>query len=209
LAQAPMAREKQIAHKRYAPDRTPDHSNRQMARKSIVHPPTRQEERQDKMEDQLKAKRQRHSNIASKGTTVREDSPEVEKQKSPRKTPKKTPKKRSEKIDKDKARITGFPALKAIRRIQATTNLLIPRAPFRRLVRTIMERQHLKNLKHGEASSAEPYRIQSSAVDALQEAAEAYLVLMFEDANLAAIHAKRVTIMPKDLYLIRRIRKEL
>ena len=49
---------------------------------------------------------------------------------------------------------------------------------------------------------------QSSAVLALQEAAEAYLVGLFEDTNLAAIHAKRVTIMPKDIQLARRIRGE-
>eukprot|EP00798_Chlamydomonas_sp_ICE-L_P030554 gene30554-biopygen16396 len=49
-------------------------------------------------------------------------------------------------------------------------------------------------------------RFQSSAVLALQEAAEAYLVGLFEDTNLAAIHAKRVTIMPKDIQLARRIR---
>ncbi|KAK9682227.1 hypothetical protein RND81_10G059600 [Saponaria officinalis] len=51
-------------------------------------------------------------------------------------------------------------------------------------------------------------RFQSSAVAALQEAAEAYLVGLFEDTNLCAIHAKRVTIMPKDIQLARRIRGE-
>ncbi len=51
-------------------------------------------------------------------------------------------------------------------------------------------------------------RFQSSAIAALQEAAEAYLVGLFEDANLCAIHAKRVTIMPKDMQLARRIRGE-
>ena len=51
-------------------------------------------------------------------------------------------------------------------------------------------------------------RFQSSAVEALQEAAEAYLVSLFEDTNLCAIHAKRVTIMPKDITLARRIRGE-
>jgi len=51
-------------------------------------------------------------------------------------------------------------------------------------------------------------RFQSSAVMALQEAAEAYLVSLFEDTNLAAIHAKRVTIQPKDLALARRLRGE-
>uniref|UniRef100_M1CDA0 Histone H3.2 n=1 Tax=Solanum tuberosum TaxID=4113 RepID=M1CDA0_SOLTU len=51
-------------------------------------------------------------------------------------------------------------------------------------------------------------RFQSSAVAALQEAAEAYLVGLFEDTNLCAIHAKRITIMPKDIQLARRIRGE-
>ena len=51
-------------------------------------------------------------------------------------------------------------------------------------------------------------RFQSSALMALQESAEAYLVGLFEDTNLCAIHAKRVTIMPKDIQLARRIRGE-
>ncbi len=51
-------------------------------------------------------------------------------------------------------------------------------------------------------------RFQGSAVLALQEAAEAYLVGLFEDTNLCAIHAKRVTIMPRDIQLARRIRGE-
>ena len=68
--------------------------------------------------------------------------------------------------------------------------------PFQRLVREIA--QDFKT----------DLRFQSSAVLALQEAAEAYLVGLFEDTNLAAIHAKRVTIMPKDIQLARRIRGE-
>ena len=51
-------------------------------------------------------------------------------------------------------------------------------------------------------------RFQSQAILALQEATESYLVGLFEDTNLCAIHAKRVTIMPKDLQLARRIRGE-
>jgi histone H3 len=51
-------------------------------------------------------------------------------------------------------------------------------------------------------------RFQSQAVLALQEASEAYLVGLFEDTNLCSIHAKRVTIMPKDMQLARRIRGE-
>ncbi|THG99309.1 hypothetical protein EW026_g3010 [Hermanssonia centrifuga] len=49
-------------------------------------------------------------------------------------------------------------------------------------------------------------RWQSSAILALQEATEAYLVHLFEDTNLCAIHAKRVTIMQRDMQLARRIR---
>jgi histone H3 len=51
-------------------------------------------------------------------------------------------------------------------------------------------------------------RFQSLALEGLQEAAEAYLVGLFEDTNLCAIHAKRVTICPKDMQLARRIRGE-
>nr|pir hypothetical protein K03A1.1 - Caenorhabditis elegans [Caenorhabditis elegans] len=87
-------------------------------------------------------------------------------------------------------------ALREIRRYQKSTELLIRRAPFQRLVREIA--QDFKT----------DLRFQSSAVMALQEAAEAYLVGLFEDTNLCAIHAKRVTIMPKDIQLARRIRGE-
>ena len=76
------------------------------------------------------------------------------------------------------------------------TELLIRKLPFQRLVREIA--QDFKT----------DLRFQSSAVMALQEASEAYLVGLFEDTNLCAIHAKRVTIMPKDIQLARRIRGE-
>jgi histone H3/H4 len=52
------------------------------------------------------------------------------------------------------------------------------------------------------------WKIQSTALEALQEAAEAHLVEVFEDTNLCAIHAKRVTIKVPDIKLARRIRKE-
>jgi histone H3 len=77
---------------------------------------------------------------------------------------------------------------------------LIRRLPFQRLVREIAQDISGDILK--------TYRFQSSAVAALQEASEAYLVGLFEDTNLCALHAKRVTIMPKDLQLARRIRGE-
>ena len=88
----------------------------------------------------------------------------------------------------------GTVALREIRRYQKTTELLIRKMPFQRLVREIA--QDFKT----------DLRFQSSSVMALQEASEAYLVGLFEDSNLCAIHAKRVTIMPKDMQLAKRIR---
>jgi histone H3/H4 len=89
-----------------------------------------------------------------------------------------------------------FSSIVSCSKYQKSTELLIRKAPFQRLVREIA--QDFKN----------DLRFQSTAVLALQEAAEAYLVGLFEDTNLCAIHAKRVTIMPKDIQLARRIRGE-
>ncbi|XP_075395338.1 histone H3.3 type 2-like [Tenrec ecaudatus] len=88
----------------------------------------------------------------------------------------------------------GTVALREIRRYQKSTELLIRKLPFQRLVKEIAQ-----DLKMG-------LRFQSAAIGALQEASEAYLVGLFEDTNLCAIHAKRVTIMAKDMQLARRIR---
>ena len=90
----------------------------------------------------------------------------------------------------------GTVSLREIRRYQKSTELLIRKLPFQRLVREIA------------SETKNDLRFQSSAVLALQEAAEAYMVGLFEDTNLCAIHAKRVTIMPKDMQLARRIRGE-
>ena len=90
----------------------------------------------------------------------------------------------------------GTVALQDIRHFQKTSALLIRKLPFQRLVREIA--QDFKT----------DLRFQSAAILCLQEAAEAYLVRLFDDANLCAIHARRVTIMPKDIFLARRIRGE-
>ena len=90
----------------------------------------------------------------------------------------------------------GTVALREIRKYQKSTELLIRKLPFQRLVREIA------------TEFKTDLRFQSSAVLALQEASESYLVGLFEDTNLCAIHAKRVTIMTKDLHLARRIRGE-
>ena len=90
----------------------------------------------------------------------------------------------------------GTVALQDIRHFQKTSALLIRNLPFQRLVREIT--QDFKT----------DLWFQSGAILCLQEAAEAYLVRLFDDANLSAIHARRVTIMPKDIMLARRIRGE-
>ena len=91
----------------------------------------------------------------------------------------------------------GTVALREIRKYQKSTELLIRKLPFQRLVREIA------------SIFKSDLRFQSSAILALQEASESYLVGLFEDTNLCAIHAKRVTIMPKDMQLARRLRGEI
>ncbi|PGH09924.1 histone H3-like centromeric protein cse-4 [Helicocarpus griseus UAMH5409] len=93
----------------------------------------------------------------------------------------------------------GTVALKEIRRYQKSWDLLLLKLPFARLVREVA-------IDLLPAGVGEELRWQSQAIQALQEAAEAFLVHLFEDTNLCAIHAKRVTIMQKDIQLARRIR---
>jgi histone H3 len=89
----------------------------------------------------------------------------------------------------------GTRALKEIKKLQKSVNLLIPKRPFQRLVREI-----------GNQLAPEPYRWTTESLLGLQEAVEDFIIHLFEDVQLSAIHAKRVTIMPKDLQLARRIR---
>ncbi len=88
----------------------------------------------------------------------------------------------------------GTVALREIRRYQKSSELLLSRGAFQRLVREIST--HHKS----------DVRFQSTALLALQEAAEAYLVGLFEDTNLCAMHANRITITAQDMHLARRIR---
>ena len=87
-------------------------------------------------------------------------------------------------------------ALREIRKYQRSTELLLRKLPFQRLVREVAQ------------EFREGLRFRAQAIFALQEAAEAYLVRLLEDGNLCAIHAGRVTIMPKDIQLARTIRGE-
>lgn len=98
----------------------------------------------------------------------------------------------------------GTVALREIRKYQRSTDLLISKLPFARVVREVAD--EFIEANYDSSASAVGLRWQSSAILALQEATEAYLVHLFEDANLCAIHAKRVTIMQRDIQLARRIR---
>lgn len=88
----------------------------------------------------------------------------------------------------------GTVALREIRRYQKSTELLIRKLPFARYVREVA--QDFKT----------DLRFQASAISALQEGSEAFLIAIMEFANLCAIHAKRVTIMPKDFSLVARVK---
>lgn len=87
----------------------------------------------------------------------------------------------------------GSVALREIKHYQKSTGLLMRKMPFQRLVREITQNLKLE------------FRWQVNALLALQEASETFLVQLFEDSQLCAIHAKRVTIMPKDMQLARRL----
>lgn len=96
----------------------------------------------------------------------------------------------------------GTVALREIRKYQKSTDLLIAKLPFQRLCREICQQMYANGV------SKEQLRMQSTAVAALQEASEHYLVDLFKDVQLMACHAGRVGIQPKDLVLARRIRGE-
>ena len=95
----------------------------------------------------------------------------------------------------------GTVALREIRQYQGgrhATALLIKRRPMQAIIRYLIQ----------EITHKSDYRVQTNAFNALQQAAEAYMVGLFEDTNLCALHAKRVTILPRDMQLARRIRGE-
>lgn len=81
--------------------------------------------------------------------------------------------------------------------MQKTVDCCIRKLPFQRLVREVAQ-----DFRDG-------LRFERKAVDALQDATEPFLVEMFEDCNLSAIHAKRVTIFPRDMHLVQRIQGDV
>ena len=93
----------------------------------------------------------------------------------------------------------GTVALRDIRRLQKSTEFCMRRYPFQRLVREIIHVQ----------TNKPDVRIQAAALEALQDATEAYMVELFEDANYCAIHGKRVTLMSKDMQLAQKLRNRI
>ena len=98
----------------------------------------------------------------------------------------------------------GLLALHEIHRYQQSTESLIKRTPFNKLIKEIS--QEYRICPEGPGTPSVQARFQSTALAALQEAAENFLVGLFEDVNLLAVHAKRVTVMPRDIQLALRIR---
>ena len=94
-------------------------------------------------------------------------------------------------------RAPGTLALKEIRHYQKSTHLLLRKAPFARLVRQLLQEKY---------PFGEEFRWQQAAFQCLQEATEAYLIYFLSDAYLCSLHAKRVTLMPRDMHLVKRLR---
>ena len=92
----------------------------------------------------------------------------------------------------------GTQALRQIRKYQRSTELLIRKLPFQRLVREVSQ-EVSKEL------GVDPFRYQSTAILALQEASEDFLVRMFSQCNDICIHGKRVTVQDKDVQLWKRL----
>ena len=112
--------------------------------------------------------------------------------------------KRKQKADRERKPFRyrpGTVALREIRRLQKSTDLLIRKVPFQRVVKEIAD--DFRGHNHGE-----PFRWQATAMLATQTQAEHYVTYLFEDTQLATNHRKAVTIMPKDLQLARRLRHE-
>ena len=98
----------------------------------------------------------------------------------------------------------GMVALREIRHYQRSTENLIKKTPFQKLIREIS--QEYRICPDGPGTPSVQAHFQSTAIAALQEAAENFIVGLFEDVNLLAIHARHVTIMPRDIQLALRIR---
>jgi histone H3/H4 len=133
--------------------------------------------------------------------TKPENTPKTLKPATPTKT-KKTARRKKPSGDNPKRRYKpGTVALREIRKYQKRVDLLIRKLPFQRLVREIA-----REIAREGTNTNNDLRFQASAIEALQEAAENYLIILMDDTNQFALHVKRVTIMKKDMQLALRIR---
>ena len=120
---------------------------------------------------------------------------------------KKTPSPDNEK--KTRRRRNGTVALREIRKQQQSTDPLIPYRPFRRLVKEVGKEVGEKLFTDADHPlKGVTLQYQEKAILALREAMEAYLIHLFEDMNLNAIHSMRITVQPKDIELVHRIRED-
>ena len=101
-----------------------------------------------------------------------------------------------EKKKKKRRSKSGSKALRDIREAQKSTHLLMPKAPFFRLVRELLR----------EIQCSREMRFRRASIAVLQEATEAHGIRLFADSNRLAIHAGRQTIYPKDTVLAKKIR---
>lgn len=108
-------------------------------------------------------------------------------------------------VKKKRRHKPGTVALREIRRYQKTTELLIRKTPFKRLCKELIG----EIVQYQMSEFPNGCNMGNDASAALQEAAEAYLISLFEDSNLEAIHGKRITIAPKDMQISRRLRREI
>lgn len=96
----------------------------------------------------------------------------------------------------------GTVVLREIKKYQASDKPMIAKTKFQRLVREIDAEVGVKNFN----SNEQQHRWSHAALEAIQEATEAYIVTVLSDANMCALHAKRETVMPRDLRLAQRLR---
>ena len=102
-----------------------------------------------------------------------------------------------EREEKTKKTRQGLKALKEIKKYQSSTEMLIRRLSFQRVVKEIVQKIQ------------EDLRLWSTAILVLQEVGDMVLLGLLEQSNLCMLHARRVTIMPKDVQLARHIRGDV
>uniref|UniRef100_UPI00398E51E7 histone H3-like centromeric protein A n=1 Tax=Pristiophorus japonicus TaxID=55135 RepID=UPI00398E51E7 len=182
-ARSPQRRASSPSPARRSPVRSPQR-RRSPARRSPVRSPQRRR-------SPVRSPQRRRSPVRSPRRRRLAASPHRRSPISPRRRPQ-----RVEPPQRQRRFRPGTRALMEIRKYQKSTDLLLRKLPFSRLVREVANR----------FTGGEGFRWQANALLALQEAAEAFLVLLLEDAYLCTLHAKRVTLFPKDVQLARKIR---